>query len=191
MRLFVALSIPAEARENLSSLISDLRHLDEHLRWVHPKNMHVTLKFIGEVRSENVAAMGDALETVRTAQRVDLRFGNIGFFPDARRASVAWIAIEASPLLALLAAEVNRVLTPLGMPREAKPFVPHLTIARLRGSRPSPALLAQIETPKERNFGAFRASEFQLIESELKSAGAEYTTLRSFRFAPEREGQEP
>jgi RNA 2',3'-cyclic 3'-phosphodiesterase len=189
MRLFVALSIPADARENLSSLISDLQRADAQPRWINPENLHVTLKFIGEVPSENVAAMGDALATVRTAQPVDLEFRDIEFFPDARRPSVAWVGIESSQNLAVLAAEVNRVLTPLGIPREEKPFVPHLTIVRFKETCPSPALLAEIGTKKESNFGGFQTGEFHLIESKLKNTGAEYTTLHSFRFAPEeREG---
>jgi RNA 2',3'-cyclic 3'-phosphodiesterase len=188
MRLFVALAIPGDARENLSSLIADLQRADAQPRWSNPENLHVTLKFIGEVPPANTAAIGAALATVRSAQRVDIEFGGVGFFPDARRPSVAWIAIESSPNLALLAGEVNRVLTPLGIAREEKLFVPHLTIARCKGTNASPALLAEIEKRKGRKFGGFQSGEFQLIESKLKSTGAEYTTLHSFRFAPGRPG---
>ena len=192
MRLFVALAISEDARENLSALITELRRAEPQARWSNPKNLHITLKFIGEVPLENAGTICAALATVRTAQAVDVEFGGIGFFPDAQRPSVAWVAVESSKNLALLADEVNRVLTPLGIIREEKPFVPHLTIARCKGARTSPALLTEIEKSKEKKFGAFQSREFHLMESKLKSTGAEYTTLRSFRFTPEeREGYEP
>jgi len=192
MRLFVALSIPAEVRENLSSLLAALRRADAQPRWVNPKNLHVTLKFIGEVPPESVAAIGDALVAVRAASQVNLQFRGIGFFPNARHPSTAWIGVESSPNLRALAAEVNLLLTPLGIPREEKPFVAHLTIARFRETRLSPALNTEIERWKDSRFGTLVTTEFHLVESRRKSTGAEYTTLRSFRFAPEEtESKEP
>jgi 2'-5' RNA ligase len=184
MRLFVALAIPAEVREELASLIRELRAVDANPKWINPDNLHVTLKFIGEVAPKKATEIGDALLAVHAQQQVLAEFREIGFFPDARRPSVAWVGIESSPILPFLAAEVNRALVPLGTPREERPFVPHLTIARFK-TRLSPILRAEIEKQKSRKFGTLAAGEFHLIESKLKRAGAEYTTLRSFRFAPE------
>jgi 2'-5' RNA ligase len=185
MRLFVALSISTEVRENLSSLIAELQHADSQPRWVNPRNLHLTLKFIGEVSSDRVTEIGAALATVHAAQHVKLGFGGIGFFPNPRRPSVAWVGIESSPNLAPLASHLNLVLSPLGIAREEKPFVPHLTIARFAETRLSPALKVAIEKVKSSSFGTLAATEFHLVESKRKSTGAEYTTLRSFQFAPE------
>jgi len=183
MRLFVALSIPPELRENIASLIQNLRRADARPRWVNPENLHITLKFIGEVHPEKLLAIGDALATIRTGQTLTLNFRNVGFFPNVRHPSVAWIGIEAPPALASLAVYINRVLAPLGIRHEVKPFVPHLTIARFTENRLSPALRVEIERWKNHIFGAFITGEIHLIESRLKSSGAEYTTLRSFPFA--------
>ena len=185
MRLFVALKISREVRENLASLIRDLHTADSHPKWVNPDNLHVTLKFIGEVAPERVIEISDALAVVRTQQQVIAKFHGIGFFPDARRPSVVWVGIQPSDILSTLAAEVNRVLLPVGIPREEKAFVPHLTIARFKETRMSAGLRDEIEKRKSREFGTLAANEFHLIESKLKSSRAEYTTLRSFRFAPE------
>jgi len=185
VRLFVALSIPADVRENLALLIRELRGVDPNPKWINPDNLHVTLKFIGEVAPEKVMGIGDALATVHAQQQVIAEFRDVGFFPDARRPSVAWVAIQPPQMLSSLAAEVNRVLAPLGIRREEKPFVPHLTIARFRETRLSPALRAEIEKQKSRRFGTLSTGEFHLVESKRRSTGAEYTTLRSFRFAPE------
>ena len=185
MRLFVALAIPTEVREKIAALIRELRGVDANPKWINPDNLHVTLKFIGEVAPEKAVKVSDALATVQTQQPVIVEFREIGFFPDARRPSVAWVGIRSAQMLSFLAADVNRVLAPLGIPREEKPFVPHLTIARFKETRLLPALRAEIEKQKSREFGTLTTGEFHLIESKRKSAGAEYTTLRSFRFAPE------
>ena len=185
MRLFVALAIPTEVRENLASLIRDLKSVDSHPKWINPDNLHVTLKFVGEVAPERVIEISDALAVVRTQQQVIAEFRGIGFFPDARRPSVVWVGIQPSDILSTLAAEVNRVLAIVAVPREEKAFVPHLTIARFKETRMSAGLRDEIEKRKSRAFGTLAANEFHLIESKLKSSGAEYTTQRSFRFAPE------
>src|SRR5215467_5010398 len=185
MRLFVALSIPAEIRENLSSLIDGLRRADGKPKWINPDNLHVTLKFIGEIVSEKLSAVSDALVTVRAERPISLDFREIGFFPSERRPNVAWVGIHSAANLAPMVAEMNSVLTPLGIPREEKSFVPHLTIARFRETRLSPSLQTEIQQWRSRSFGTLSTGEFHLIESKLKSAGAEYTTLRSFRFVPQ------
>ncbi len=120
MRLFVALAISTELRENLASLIRDLHTADSHPKWVNPDNLHVTLKFIGEVAPERVIEISDALAVVRTQQQVIAEFHGIGFFPDERRPSVVWVGIQPSDILSTLAAEVNRVLAIVAVPREEK-----------------------------------------------------------------------
>ncbi|HEY1423153.1 MAG TPA: RNA 2',3'-cyclic phosphodiesterase [Candidatus Acidoferrum sp.] len=185
MRLFVALAISAEVRESLASVIRALRVVDAKPKWIPLENLHVTLKFIGEVPTEKLAAIDDALTGVRIAEQVKLEFCNIGFFPNDRLPSVAWAGIQATPDLAALAATINTVLVPLGLPHEEKTFVPHLTIARFKKTRLSSALLAEIEKWKNHSFGRLSVGEFHLIESKLKATGAEYTTLRSFSFVRE------
>jgi RNA 2',3'-cyclic 3'-phosphodiesterase len=172
-------------RETIAAFISELRGADANPKWINPDNLHVTLKFIGEVTPEKVVEIGDALATVQTQQSVVVEFREIGFFPDARRPSVAWVGIHSAQMLCDLAGEVNRALVPLGISREEKPFVPHLTIVRFKETRLSPHLRTEIEKQRSREFGALATGEFHLIESKRKAAGAEYTTLRSFRFAPE------
>jgi len=185
MLLFVALAIPTEVREKIAALIRELRVVDANPKWINPGNLHVTLKFVGEVPPEKAVEISDALASVQTQQSVVVEFREIGFFPDARLPSVAWVGIQSAQKLSSLASDVNRALVPLGIPREEKPFVPHLTIARFKQTRLSPQLRAEMEEQKSRKFGTLATGEFHLIESKRKSAGAEYTTLRSFRFAPE------
>jgi 2'-5' RNA ligase len=183
MRLFVALEIPADVRENLAALIKSLRATSPQTRWVRPENLHVTLKFIGEMPETKLAAIRTALAGVRSERALTLDFRGLGFFPNEKHPRVFWAGIEASPNLKTLAADIDGATEKLGIPREQRPFSPHLTLARFEPSRLQETLRAAIRENAGREFGSLRTSQFHLIESKLKPSGAEYTTVESFRYA--------
>ena len=186
MRLFVALAISEEVRRQVALLIGELRERDRAMGWVNSQNLHITLKFIGEVPANRVPVICETLASVATGQSLSLEFNGLGFFPDVRRPSVVWVGITSAAQLASLASHIDQALATIGVPREEKPFIPHLTIARIKERRGSPAFAASIEEKSRRSFGVMSAGEFHLMESKLKSGGAEYTTLRSFPFAGNR-----
>jgi len=190
VRLFVALEIPGAVRDNLAAQIKELRELcakaaDKRPRWVRPENLHVTLKFIGEVSPAKLGGIRGALSTIRSDAPVDLQFRGLGFFPNGDRARVLWAGVNASPNLPSLAGEIDRVLETQGVVRERRPFTPHLTLARLEPPGLHETLRAAIQKNSEREFGSFQARDFHLIESKLKPSGAEYTTLASYPFTLE------
>jgi 2'-5' RNA ligase len=183
MRLFVALEVPAAVRENVASLLQTLRAVSLQTRWVRPENLHVTLKFIGEVPQTKLAGIREALAGVRSEQSVTLDFRGLGFFPNEKRPRVFWAGIAASPNLRTLAADIDGATEKLGIPREQHPFSPHLTLARFEPPRLPEKLRAAIQENAERDFGSLHSGKFHLIESKLKPSGAEYTTVESFLFA--------
>jgi 2'-5' RNA ligase len=182
MRLFVALEIPSTVRENLAVLLKSLRAVSPQTRWVRPENLHVTLKFIGEVPEAKFAAIRSALAGARSDQIVTLDFRGLGFFPNEKRPRVFWAGIEASPNLKDLAADIDRATEKLGIPREQRPFSPHLTLARFEPPGLPEKLRSAIRESAAREFGSLHANRYHLIESKLKPSGAEYTTLESFAF---------
>ena len=182
MRLFVALEIPPTVRENLANFIKQLRPLAPEPRWLRPENLHVTLKFIGELPAERLTAIRTALASIRTAQAVTIDFRGLGFFPNGKRPRVFWAGMNASPNLKMLAADIEHAVEKLGIPPEQRPFSPHLTLARFEPPRLPEKLRVPIQDNAEREFGSLAAQEFHLIESKLKPSGAEYTTLESFLF---------
>jgi 2'-5' RNA ligase len=182
MRLFVALEIPPAVRENLAALIKSLCAVSPQTRWVRSENLHVTLKFIGEVPETKLASIRGALAGVRSEQPVVLDFQGLGFFPNEKHPRVLWAGIEASPNLKTLAGDIDGATEKLGIPREQRPFSPHLTLARFEPPRMPETLRAAIQENAERDFGSLRTSQFHLIESKLKRSGAEYTTVESFSF---------
>ncbi|HUC54847.1 MAG TPA: RNA 2',3'-cyclic phosphodiesterase [Candidatus Cybelea sp.] len=182
MRLFVALEIPSAVRDSLAALLQTLGEVSPQTRWVRLENLHATLKFIGEVPETKLAAIRGALAEVRSDQIVRLDFRGLGFFPNEKRPRVFWAGIEASANLKTLAADVETAMENLGIRRERRPFSPHLTLARFEPPRLLEQLRGAIQENSRRDFGSLRTNQFRLIESKLKPAGAEYTTVESFSF---------
>src|SRR5712664_1760910 len=128
MRLFVALEITSSVRESLAALIDNLRAVAPQAKWVRPENLHVTLKFIGEVPDTKTAEVASILRVLCRVYQgvrshpVNLCFRGLGFFPDDQRPRVFWVGIEASPNLAPLASEIDMRMEKLGTPRETREF---------------------------------------------------------------------
>lgn len=183
MRLFVALEVSAAVRENLAALLKALGAVSPQTRWVRPENLHVTLKFIGEVPETKLGDIRSALAGVRSEQSVTVDFRGLGFFPNEKHPRVFWAGIVASPNLKTLAADIDRATEKPGIPREQRPFSPHLTLARFEPPRLPEKLRVAIQENAAREFGSLRTGELHLIESKLRPSGAEYTTVESFSFA--------
>ena len=184
MRLFVALEIPSAVRQNLATLLDSMRAITKEPRWVRAKNLHVTLKFLGEVAETKVDAVRNALTKIHSDKSIALDFRGLGFFPDERHPRVFWAGLEASPNLKTLAGDIEGAMEKLGIPREKREFFPHLTLARFERPRLPETLLRLITDNQQREFGSLRTNEFRLIQSKLKPAGAEYTTVATFQLAP-------
>jgi RNA 2',3'-cyclic 3'-phosphodiesterase len=190
VRLFVALEMPPAVRTNCAALMNDLRTMGAESsgkkpRWTRPENLHVTLKFIGNVVPEQLDAIRAALASVRSERPVELRFRGLGLFPDAKRPRVVWAGVAGSQNLGAIVADIDRGLAELGVPNQKRAFIPHLTLARCEPGAISPRSRAAIEKDALLDLGELRTDKFHLVESKLKPSGAEYTTLQSFVFAAE------
>ncbi len=185
MRIFVALDTPEDVRRALGELVDRLAKTSRRARWVRPEGMHLTLKFIGETAPDVVEQIKLQLRKIHSSQPVEMRFHGTGFFPSEKRPRVLWAGIEASANVVELASAIDRGLETLGIPREPRPFVPHLTLARFRSSEGLGRLREEIDRLGPAEFGSARAAEFRLFQSVLKPGGAEYIKLASFQFCRE------
>jgi RNA 2',3'-cyclic 3'-phosphodiesterase len=185
VRLFVAIEIPGDIRSALAAFVKELRGTAPRAKWVRAENLHVTLKFLGETESAKLQAIQGALGLIRSAKAVTLELRGLGFFPNEKRPRVFWAGMEGSANLKALAEDIDRSVYRLGFPLEERPFTPHLTLARFNPPGLPPNLTAAATQNSSRSFGSFTAREFHLIESKLKSTGAEYTTVQSFLFVAE------
>ena len=160
------------------------------LKWVAPASYHVTLKFLGHTRDEVVGAVRDALATACTGvQPFRFRVARLGAFPSLERASVVWAGVEDQTMLADVARRIDAALAPLGFAPEARAFHAHVTLARLRESRPVRELVLPLS---EQMFSETRIDGVTLFESQTKSSGSVYVELERIGFktpetAPERQ----
>ncbi len=193
LRLFIALELPAAVIETLGGLSARLREQTPRggVRWVRPAGIHLTLKFLGEVKPERVTEIQNALaQAVAGRAPLALELNGCGVFPNAVAPRVVWVGLagEVAQLRALQSA-VERGAAELGYPPEARGFTPHLTLGRVTehlrpAERPqlSQALKALTFAPQP-----FSAERVSLIRSDLRPTGAVYTALFTARL--ERGGQ--
>jgi RNA 2',3'-cyclic 3'-phosphodiesterase len=175
VRAFVAVSPPLEVRRALLSAVRGLPVAGE-VRWVKPENVHLTLKFLGDVAEEDLARVADTLESVcQRHEAFEAAPSGFGAFPSSRRARILWAGVgEGAGRLTALAHDVQRSLESLSFEPEKRPYKPHLTLGRARG-RPAVLGAAGITPP---GLG-FPVNSVELVESVLGEAGATYSTLAS------------
>lgn len=151
------------------------------VRWIPAENLHLTLKFLGNIEEAQVASIRSALqEALADTAGFCVTARGIGVFPASRRPRVLWVGLAATEL-GQLAGRVERALEPLGVGRATTRFRPHVTIGRWR--RPESqgvALRKELDHWSDREFGVFRVDEVALFRSVLRPAGAVHSTLEVF-----------
>ncbi len=192
MRIFIGIDLDNEVRSRIARFLEGIEGFAPDARWVHPESLHVTLKFIGEQKPDQVEAIAERLRRIE-ASAFDIRFAGYGFFPTAKAPRVFWIGIDAGPELAQLAAAIDATTAELGIPSEARFYSPHLTLARAGGRSGSPkwrkgdgsnsvfaVLEKRLAAMGDLDFGKIIAREFILYQSQLSPRGSKYTKLERF-----------
>lgn len=181
VRAFVAVSVPAV--ESLVGVLEELRRLGRAVRPVACEDWHVTLKFLGDVPAADVAALAASLRAaVSPVGRARCTLKGLGVFPTLQRPSVVWAGLSDAGVLNELAARVETACESMGFARDARPFHPHLTLARIK-SRPPEALGALLHRHQQTHFGAWDVTSVVLFESRLERAGAKYLPLATWPLA--------
>jgi 2'-5' RNA ligase len=178
VRAFVAVFPPPEVGETLARAARKLPVSGE-VRWVRPANVHLTLKFLGDVAEADLSRVAEVLEAVRERHEpFEVELSGFGAFPSARKARIFWAGIgKGAERLRTLAHDVEVSLERLGFEREARPYTPHLTLGRARG-RPASLDASEASAPGAR-FGVRR---MELMESVLGGSGAAYSTVAAYPF---------
>lgn len=178
MRLFLAVELPAPIRSRLADLQRDL---SGKLKRVDPENIHVTVKFLGEVAADRVGALREALDNPGLAP-FDVEARGLGVFPHPGSPRVVWVGVgRGAENFVQLSRLLDQRLAPLGFPRE-KRFVPHATLARVKFlAGPERAQLRElVEGHRETTFGEWRAGEVVLKRSDLTPSGPVYSDVARF-----------
>jgi RNA 2',3'-cyclic 3'-phosphodiesterase len=180
IRCFIALNISQTSRNAIGRLIDDLRTLEsgDRFRWVDPNKIHITLKFLGDIREDQVNIIADALDRVSLPKSFPLYFQGVGGFPDPKRARVLWVGVheETGRVLSQLHTSVERTMIALGFEGDKKRFSPHLTIARIK--RPLDGERMRILIKCHDSFKVEEIiSEVVFVRSQLTPSGSIYTPL--------------
>src|SRR5205085_4259320 len=128
MRIFVGIDLDDEIRAKISRFLEGVRGFAPDARWARSESLHVTLKFIGEQKPEQVEQVTQCLRKIKSG-KPEICFAGYGFFPTSKAPRVFWIGIQAGPELAALATAIDVAAAEAGVPREERPFSPHLTLA--------------------------------------------------------------
>lgn len=183
MRLFVAINFTSKDRHRMVRAARKMREAGLPVRWVEPDQIHLTLKFLGEVRPERVAAVEAAVARVASKTRpFTMHMGGSGAFPTTRRPKVIWLGAEASPELRCLKHDLEWELAPLGFEREVRAFHPHVTLGRARVDARAGDFRGFEELVAAMDFGAeITVRSVDLMKSALSTRGARYEKLLSAR----------
>ncbi len=184
MRSFIAINLPDAVKREVDSIVDRLRPTGPPARWVPGENLHLTLKFLDEISSDQVMPIRGAITMASSnLQPFDIKLSGFGVFPNERKARVFWIGIaQGYETLKNLAREIDRVVSPLGFPREAREFSAHVTLARFREPGPVDRLMkAAAHIPFQSE--TIRISSIELMKSVLSPRGAEYSVLESVRLS--------
>ncbi len=182
IRAFIAIELPQTLQNQLGEIITQLQQQSSRaVRWVSPRNIHLTLKFLGNVSPANLNALTGVLGAeAKRHKAMQLHVGGLGAFPNRLRPRVVWVGVAAPPTLLDLQRGIDRETNRLGYPNEDREFSPHLTLGRV----------SQHATPQEvksisESLAAVQVGELavvtvqhiQLFRSDLQPGGAVYTPL--------------
>ena len=180
IRAFIAVVPPEEILDIMESFLSRLRPLADH-KWVNRSQLHVTLRFLGEVSPKALDEMKMKLDDVKIA-KFWISLDNSGTFPGLSRAKVLWLSGKTgSEELKQLAAQTEQVAVSCGLAAEKRKFSPHLTIARARVEGNMPEKL--IQAMKNAPVCSWQCVDFVLMQSRLMPQGPIYTPIKRYQLA--------
>jgi 2'-5' RNA ligase len=186
LRTFVAVEMDEAIRRAAARLIDELRAASAEVTWVAPHNMHLTVKFLGDVAAEKIPQVCEAVaRAAADTKPFDLEVRGLGAFPNASRPRTIWLGLgSGEEELAALAGRVESALEELGFAREARGFHGHLTLGRVR--RPTPALATLtrlLQNQPDFEAGLTPINEVVVFSSQLSPAGPTYEALSRARLA--------
>ncbi len=182
IRAFIAIALPGPLQRKLDEAAGKLKNEKTRaVRWVPGRNIHLTLKFLGDVDTGKLEAINQVIQTESgRVKPFEVGASGVGAFPNLRRPRVVWIGVQAPQDLSELADALDRGTQPLGFPGEDRPFSPHLTLGRV--SQHATPLEVQsigetLAAARIGSLGSFTVTQVTLFRSDLQPGGSVYTPL--------------
>lgn len=183
IRAFIAINLTPEIHRRLAEVLASYQRQLEHapVRWVAATNIHLTLKFLGDVSIANLDVLKKMLQAeVAGYKQFELSVGGSGAFPTIHRPRVIWVGVKTPADLAAVQSSVDNMTARMGYPAEERPFSPHLTLGRVSRNATAQdfrSIAAVIEKEKVGFLGAMCVKSVELYKSELRPTGAIYTAI--------------
>jgi 2'-5' RNA ligase len=181
MRLFVAIDLKPEIKEKIAKIIEKLKITNADVKWVEPENLHITLKFLGEVDDNRIAEIREIIKHCLYGKNIfDIEFDGIGFFGSERYLRVIWIGLgkgkeKIIELMDILNKNLNQIR------HEKLKSEAHLTIGRIRSGKNKQALLDAIKELSTFTIGKQSVTEIKLKQSQLSRQGPVYKDIEVFK----------
>jgi len=185
IRAFIAIELSSEIHHRLDQVSKQLKDqlVNMPIRWVPGQNIHLTLKFLGDVSIANLDMLTKILEsTVSIHHSFEISAGGLGAFPKIHQPRVIWIGLEVPPELIAIQHSLELETARVGYPREERPFSPHLTLGRVSRNVSvveTQAIARALEATKVGFLGVTRVMAINLFRSDLNPDGAVYTSIYS------------
>ncbi len=183
IRAFIAVTLPEPLTAIVSGVQQNLKARGLHIAWVAPGNVHLTLKFLGDIESTDIDPIADVMNAcAQSMAPLTVAALGLGVFPDLRRPRVVWLGITGGmPQLIAFQKDLDAGLTALGKGRfkpEERPFKGHLTLGRIKAGLDTGILVKALRETGKVESSAVTIHAIHLIQSRLTSSGSIYTPLR-------------
>lgn len=182
MRLFIAVNLEEELKKKIVPLEEELRKTGADVKWVEVKNLHLTLKFLGEVEESKVTAIEQIVTPIlANFSSFEMRFSGFGVFPSLNYPRVVWIGVkDGGEQLKALSEKIENSLISLGFRKEDRPFTAHLTLGRVRSAKNKQELIKKIEERENQEIGSQKVEKIYLMQSTLQPTGPIYTPVKEW-----------
>jgi len=179
LRTFIAIELDESVQTSLRDIQTELKSVGADISWVRPRNIHITLKFLGEIPLKKVKAVTEMLpEVFSQIPSFPIELGGLGVFPNIEHPKIIWVDVcKGAAGVKRLAATLENALCRLGYPKERREFTAHVTLGRVRSMKNADALGQAIQNFKFKQSFAQTVSKIVFFKSTLSSQGSIYEPL--------------
>ncbi|HOQ20335.1 MAG: RNA 2',3'-cyclic phosphodiesterase [Methanothermobacter tenebrarum] len=181
IRSFLAIDVDNPLKDKIIEVQRILEEADAQLKFVEPENLHFTLKFFGQINNNMIEKLSRTIkEKIGSYKPFKLKIEGVGVFPNKNYMRVIWLGAKNPEEFSEIQKTLDEEFKRLGFKKE-KSYIPHLTIARVKGGKNKDRLLEKIEELENVQIGEMQIKELKLKKSELKPEGPTYTTIKTFK----------